>query len=138
MSRFVSSPFQCPTKQIHEECWVFGRSLLSLHNYVSFTDNVSVPQTLDYSVNPGFAKLVSATDNSSIPTIGMIYIDVHFAATNLSLNSANSWQVCNIQFKCVMCFLQCSMCSMKCTGVDLGAGSGSGALYCVQCAVSCL
>ena len=138
MSRFVSSPFQCPTKGNSWRISSFCKVTFILTQLCQLTDNVSVPQTLDYSVNPGFAKLVSATDNSSIPTIGMIYIDVHFAATNLSLNSANSWQVCNIQFKCVMCFLQCSMCSMKCTGVDLGAGSGSGALYCVQCAVSCL
>ena len=57
--------FNAQQKQSHEECGVFVRSLLSIHNYVSFTDNVSVPQTLDYSVNPGFAKLVSSTDNSS-------------------------------------------------------------------------
>ena len=41
--------------------------VISQHNYVSFTDNLSVPQTMDYSVNQGFAKLVSSTDNSSTP-----------------------------------------------------------------------
>ena len=46
--------------RIHEEYQVFLRSVLFL------TDNVSVPQTLDHSVNQGFAKLVSSTSNSSI------------------------------------------------------------------------
>ena len=57
--------FIAKQKQIHEEYQVFIRSVLSKHYYVSFTDNVSVPQTLDYSVNPGFTKLVSSTDKSS-------------------------------------------------------------------------
>ena len=45
-------------RRIHEEYQFFIRSVLSKHYYVSFTDNVSVPPTLYYSVNPGFAKLV--------------------------------------------------------------------------------
>ena len=59
--------FIAQQKRIHEEYEVFIRSILTNHYYVSFTDNVSVPQTLDYSVNPGFAKLVSSTDNFSSP-----------------------------------------------------------------------
>ena len=55
---------------------VFVRSLLSKHKYVSFTDNVSVPQTLDHSVNPGFAKLVSSTDNSFISVTTMTIMTV--------------------------------------------------------------
>ena len=51
---------------IHTESWVLKRSIISQPYYVSFTDNLSVPQTMDYSVNQGFAKLVSSTDNSSI------------------------------------------------------------------------
>ena len=50
---------------IHTESWIFKRSIISQPYYVSFTDNLSVPQTMDYSVNQGFAKLVSSTDNSS-------------------------------------------------------------------------
>ena len=37
------------------------KTVIPKHDYVSFTDNVSVPQTMDYSVNPGFAELVSST-----------------------------------------------------------------------------
>ena len=59
--------FIAQQKRIHEEYKVFIRSVLSKHYCVSFTDNVSVPKTLDYSVNPGFAKLVSSTDNSPEP-----------------------------------------------------------------------
>ena len=40
-----------------------------------------------------------------------------------------------MQYKCVVCTVQCSMCSMKCRGADSGAGTGSGAVYTVQCAV---
>ena len=40
-------------------------SLKCQSDFVRFTDNLSVPQTMDYSVNPGFTKLVSSTDNSS-------------------------------------------------------------------------
>ena len=50
---------------IHTESWVFKTSIISQPYYVSFTDNLSVPQTMDYSVNQSFAKLVSSTDNSS-------------------------------------------------------------------------
>ena len=67
--------FIAQQKQIHEEYQVCIRSVLSKHYYVSFTDNVSVPQTLDCSVNPGFAKLVSSTDNSS----NCVFIDQMFA-----------------------------------------------------------
>ena len=42
----------------------------------------------------------------------------------------------NMQHKCFVCTVQCSMCSMKCSGVDSGAGTGSGAICTVQCAVS--
>ena len=57
--------FNAQQKLFHENFWVFVRWLLSKDQYVSFTDNVSVPQKLDYSVNPGFAKLISSTDSSS-------------------------------------------------------------------------
>ena len=51
----------------------FKRSIISQPYYVSFTDNLSVPQTMDYSVNQGFAKLVSSTDNSSSYDCGYGY-----------------------------------------------------------------
>ena len=35
-------------------------------NGVTFTDNVSLSQTIAYSLNPGFVKPVTFTDNSSI------------------------------------------------------------------------
>ena len=39
--------FIAQQKLIHEEYQVFIRSVLSKHYYVSFTDNVLVPQILD-------------------------------------------------------------------------------------------
>ena len=40
-----------------------------------------------------------------------------------------------MQYKCVVCTVHCSMCSMECTGEDSDAGTGSGAVSTVQCAV---
>ena len=40
-----------------------------------------------------------------------------------------------MQYKCVVCTVPCSICSMKCTGADSGAGTGSGAVCTVKCAV---
>ena len=54
--------FNAYQKYFHELSWVFVRSVISQSDFVSSTDNLSVPQTLDYNVNPGFEKLISSTD----------------------------------------------------------------------------
>ena len=60
---------------------------LSYHNFVSFTDNPSVPHTLDYSGNQGFTKLVSSTDNS-YNAVKSVFISM--AATNACTKGAKN------------------------------------------------
>ena len=66
------------------------------------------------------------------------YINVYFATTILRPNLANcivKWWTSNMQYKCVVCSVQCSMWSMKCTGAVAGAFAGAGTVCSVHCAV---
>ena len=40
-----------------------------------------------------------------------------------------------MQYKRVLCSLQCSVCSMKSKGAGAGACAGAGAMYSLHCAV---
>ena len=60
--------------------------LISKHSCVSFTDNSSVPQTMDDSVNQGFAKHVSSTDNCFISElVKRIYMKVKWQTIQTSV-----------------------------------------------------
>ena len=43
--------------------------------------------------------------------------------------------ICKVQYKHVVCSVQCSICGIKCTCLDLGAFAGAGAVRNVHCAV---
>ena len=72
MSKFVCLPFQCLPKVFSLIELGFIKPVISQSDFVSSTDNLSVPQTMDYSVNPSFAKLVSSTYNSSTSKVSIV------------------------------------------------------------------